>query len=167
MAWLCWKWKAKDHVMMKTLQLLKSSSVEKQTNQGKQITFFENIKYGSKQVKSKTNVTISVFWSSGTMIFCIFFMAFVVRYSVLSAVSTMWQMGIGNRNTSRLTASGWKSYFGLACFDVGSGRSYSSKSFTPWLNNKHCFFFRRLPRKHRQSNWYYFGHINLNQPHNQ
>lgn len=61
MAWLCWKWKAKDHVMMKTLQLLKSSSVEKQTNQGKQITFFENIKYGSKQVKSKTNVTISVF----------------------------------------------------------------------------------------------------------
>lgn len=167
MAWLCWKWKAKDHEMMKTLQLLKSSSVEKQTNQGKQITFFENIKYGSKQVKSKTSVTISVFWSSGTMIFCIFFMAFVVRYSVLSAVSTMWQMGIGNRNTSRLTASGWKSYFGLACFDVGSGCSYSSKSFTPWLNKKHCFFFRRLPRKHRQSNWYYFGHINLNQPHNQ
>jgi len=34
MAWLCWKWKAKDHVMMKTLQLLKSSSAEKQTKPG-------------------------------------------------------------------------------------------------------------------------------------
>ena len=78
------------------------------------------------------------------MSFCIFFMDFVVKYSVLLVVSTMLQMGIGSRNTSRLIASGRKSYFELACFDVGSGHRYNIISSRFYIMLKlqmwECFF---------------------------